>query len=123
MLKPQKISEKNRDFFEMVYQLVRLIPKGRVSSYGAIANYLGRKGGARMVGWAMNAAHGQKEYVPAHRVVNRLGMLSGKHHFPPNLSMQAQLEAENIEVKNDQIQDFDKHFWDPNKELDFEGWF
>lgn len=120
MVKPQKISEKNRDFFEMVYQVVRLIPKGRVTNYGAIANYLGRKGGARMVGWAMNASHAQKEYVPAHRVVNRLGMLSGKHHFPPNTPMQAQLEAENIVVIDDQIQDFDKHFWDPNKELNFE---
>ena len=123
MVKPQKISEKNRDFFEMVYQVVRLVPKGRVTSYGAIANYLGRKGGARMVGWAMNAAHGQKEYVPAHRVVNRLGMLSGKHHFPQSTPMQTQLEAENIVVKDDQIQDFDKHFWGPNKELDFEEGF
>ena len=77
----RKISEKNRDFFELVYQVVRLVPNGRVTSYGAIANYLGAKSGARMVGWAMNAAHFKPD-VPAHRVVNRMGLLSGKHHFP-----------------------------------------
>lgn len=116
----KKISEKNADFFEMVYQVVRLIPEGRVSSYGAIANYLGAKRGARMVGWAMNNSHHQASYVPAHRVVNRLGILSGKHHFPEELNMQKSLEKEGIIVQNDQIQDFERHFWDPAQELDFD---
>lgn len=115
-----KLNEKNKDFFESVYQVVRLIPRGRVTSYGAIANYLGAKSGARMVGWAMNAAHHQKEYVPAHRVVNRLGVLSGRHHFPEEQSMQVQLEAEGIKVDNDQILDFKALFWDPSKELSWD---
>lgn len=113
----RKLSEKNKDFFESVYQVVRLIPKGRVSSYGAIANYLGSKGGARMVGWAMNASH-QKKDVPAHRVVNRNGVLSGKHHFPSDQPMQEQLEAENVVIKDDKIQDFKKLFWDPAIEIE-----
>lgn len=117
MTKTIKLSEKNKDFFEMVYQVVRLIPKGRVSSYGAIAMYLGATRGARMVGWAMNAAHAQIEYVPAHRVVNRLGMLSGKAHFPSDKPMQADLEAEGIPVVNDQVQEFQKIFWDPSLEI------
>lgn len=104
----------------MVYQVVRLIPEGRVTSYGAIANYLGRKGGARMVGWAMNASHNQKEYVPAHRVVNRNGVLSGKHHFPADKPMQLSLEQEGIEVKDHQILGFEQFFWDPQKELDWD---
>ena len=114
------LNDKNKDFFEQVYQVVRLIPKGRVTSYGAIAQYLGRKGGARMVGWAMNASHHQKEYVPAHRVVNRNGLLSGKHHFPAHLSMQQSLEMEGIKVIEDQIDNFKAYFWDPNTELDFD---
>ena len=77
-----KISEKNKDYFDSVFQVVRLIPKGRATSYGAISAYLGTKSGARIVGWAMNASHSQKNYVPAHRVVNRNGMLTGKHHSP-----------------------------------------
>ncbi len=113
-----KLSEKNKDFFEMVYQVVRLIPKGRVSSYGAIANYLGRKSGARMVGWAMNASHTQKEKVPAHRVVNRLGLLSGRAHFNPPEAMQNLLEKEGLSIIDDQIQDFKIHFWDPSLELE-----
>ena len=104
-------------FFEMVYQVVKLIPSGRVSSYGAIANYLGTKGSARMVGWAMNAAHNLIE-VPAHRVVNRNGLLSGKNHFDGHNRMQKLLEGEGIVVKENQIQDFTKHFWDPTKELE-----
>jgi len=120
MAKTLKLSEKNKDFFEMVYQVVRLIPEGRVTSYGAIANYLGRRGGARMVGWAMNASHTQREYVPAHRVVNRNGVLSGKHHFPAEKPMQLSLEQEGIEVKEDQILEFEKFFWDPQQELDWD---
>jgi|SRR5690554_5481798 len=120
MVKPLKLSEKNLDFFEQVYAVVRMIPKGKVTSYGAVANYLGSKRGARMVGWAMNAAHNQEEYVPAHRVVNRNGALTGKHHFPEGAPMQTQLEKEGVEVVDDHIQDFLVHFWDPSKELDFE---
>lgn len=116
-----KISEKNKDYFDSVFQVVRLIPKGRATSYGSISNYLGSKGGARMVGWAMNASHTQKEYVPAHRVVNRIGMLTGKHHFSPPEAMQVALEAEGIEVKNDKIQNFKKINWDPSEELGFES--
>lgn len=113
----KKISEKNRDFFESVYQVVKLIPKGRVTSYGSIANYLGAKSGARMVGWAMNAAHSRPE-IPAHRVVNRSGLLTGKHHFPADRPMQEQLEAEGVQIVEDQVQDFDKRFWDPLKEIE-----
>lgn len=113
----KKISEKNRDFFEQVYQVVKLIPEGRVSSYGAIANYLGAKSGARMVGWAMNASHQRKD-VPAHRVVNRLGMLSGKMHFPSDQPMQEQLEAEGVVILEDQVQEFEALFWDPSIELE-----
>lgn len=112
-----KLSEKNKDFFEMVYQVVRLIPKGRVSSYGAIAKYLGAARGARMVGWAMNASHHQKEYVPAHRVVNRLGILSGKHHFTESNPMEEALVNEGIEVVDDKIQNFAEVFWDPSEEM------
>jgi len=113
----KKLSEKNRDFFEMVYQVVKLIPEGRVSTYGAIANYLGAKSGARMVGWAMNAAHSRPQ-VPAHRVVNRSGLLTGKHHFPADKPMQEQLEAEGVEVTDDQVIDFEKKYWDPTLEIE-----
>jgi len=100
-------------FFEKVYEVVRLIPRGRVTSYGAIAEYLGSKGSARMVGWAMNASLSAKENIPAHRVVNRKGLLSGKHHFGAPTIMQQLLESEGIEVVDDQIIDFDRHFWNP----------
>ena len=103
-------------FFERVYEVVRLIPYGKVTSYGAIAKYLASPGSARMVGWAMNASHGKD--VPAHRVVNRIGLLSGKHHFQGTNLMQQLLESGGIEVIDNQIQEFDKHFWDPVKELD-----
>jgi methylated-DNA-protein-cysteine methyltransferase-like protein len=112
-----KLSEKNKDFFGMVYQVVRLIPEGRVSSYGAIAKYLGSARGARMVGWAMNASHNQKEYVPAHRVVNRLGILSGKNHFSESNPMQDALEAEGVEIIEDKIQNFKDIYWDPSIEI------
>lgn len=110
-------TKSNSDFFEMVYQVVRLIPKGRVTSYGAIAKYLGSAGSSRVVGYAMNAAHSQTKKVPAHRVVNRIGVLTGKHHFADPFEMQALLEKEGIEVKNDQIVDFTKYYWDPAQEL------
>jgi methylated-DNA-protein-cysteine methyltransferase-like protein len=100
-----------------VWELVRQIPKGRVSSYGAIAAALGAKSGARMVGWAMNSSHGQIPPVPAHRVVNRMGQLSGKNHFSSPTQMQELLEKEKIKVINDEIIDFEKLFWDPLKEL------
>ncbi len=105
-------------FFEKVYDVVRLIPSGRVTSYGAIARFLGSGGSARMVGWAMNSSHSQLNEIPAHRVVNRIGMLSGKHHFGNPDFMQKLLENENIKVENDQIVDFDSVFWDPGKELE-----
>ncbi|MGY6522551.1 MAG: MGMT family protein [Mongoliitalea sp.] len=100
------------NYFDLVYQVVKLIPYGRVTSYGAIANYLGLKSGARMVGYAMNASHSEPE-VPAHRVVNRNGLLTGKHHFPTPTLMQELLEAEGVIVRNDQIINFEQHFWDP----------
>jgi len=110
---------KDESFFALVYEVARQIPKGRVTSYGAIAACLGTKLSARMVGWAMNGAHRTKPKVPAHRVVNRIGMLSGKHHFTPPGKMQQLLKKEGIKVKNDQIIDFEKHFWDPLIELGF----
>jgi methylated-DNA-protein-cysteine methyltransferase-like protein len=104
-------------FFNDVYEVVRLIPKGRVTSYGAIASYLGTRGSSRMVGWAMNGSHAQKPKVPAHRVVNRNGLLTGKFHFKTLTQMQELLEKEGVKVKEDKIIDFKKHFWDPNVEL------
>jgi methylated-DNA-protein-cysteine methyltransferase related protein len=104
-------------FFEDVYDVVRQIPKGRVTSYGAIASYLGTKLSARMVGWAMNASSLAKPKVPAQRVVNRNGMLSGKHHFPTPTLMEELLKKEKIAVKDDKVVDFEKLFWDPAVEL------
>jgi methylated-DNA-protein-cysteine methyltransferase-like protein len=101
--------------FEAIYQVVALIPEGRVTSYGAIAGYLGSKGGARLVGWAMNASHTQAN-IPAHRVVNRTGVLTGKNFFGGN-RMQELLEAEGLTIKDDQILNFSSHFWDPSIEL------
>lgn len=105
------------DFFDQVYQVVRLIPEGRVTSYGAIAQYLGSRGSSRMVGYAMNGSHTVQPAVPAHRVVNRQGLLTGKHHFASATAMQDALEKEGIQVKDDQVQDFKNLFWDPNTEL------
>jgi methylated-DNA-protein-cysteine methyltransferase-like protein len=110
--------KKDESFFELVFDVVRQIPKGRVTSYGAIAAALGTRMSARMVGWAMNAAHNIKPKVPAHRVVNRNGLLSGKMHFGYPEHMQELLEKEGIEVVDDQVQDFNKKFWDPARELD-----
>lgn len=104
------------DFFNNVYEIVRLIPRGRVTSYGAIAKYLGTGSSSRMVGWAMNNSHVQEIPVPAHRVVNRNGDLSGKAHFGGN-RMQELLEAEGIQVIDDRVVDFKSIFWDPEKEL------
>jgi methylated-DNA-protein-cysteine methyltransferase related protein len=111
--------KKDESFFELVYEVARQIPKGRVTSYGAIAECLGTKSSARMVGWAMNGAGKIKPKVPAHRVVNRIGMLSGKHHFTPPGNMEKLLKKEGIKVKNDQVQDFEKVFWNPIQELNF----
>lgn len=111
------MAKTENDFFEQVYQVVRLIPKGRVTSYGAIAAYLGAKSSSRVVGYAMNAAGSQKPKVPAHRVLNRNGQLTGKHHFETPFQMQELLEKEKIKVENDAVVDFKKLFWDPMIEL------
>ena len=107
---------KSENFFEKVYEVAKQIPFGRVTSYGAIAKYLGAARSARMVGWAMNASHNNQE-IPAHRVVNRKGLLTGKHHFDGTNLMQQLLESEGIQVVENQIQNFDGIFWDPFKEL------
>lgn len=107
----------NLSFFEQVYEVARLIPKGRFTTYGAIGAYLGSKGSARMVGWAMNGSHHSSEPIPAHRVVNRKGVLTGKHHFGDPALMKKLLENEGIKVENDQIVEFEKYFWDPAKEM------
>jgi methylated-DNA-protein-cysteine methyltransferase-like protein len=109
--------KKDESFFELVYEIVRQIPKGRVTSYGAIAVCLGTKLSARMVGWAMHGAHSLKPKVPAHRVVNRNGMLSGKHHFETPTKMEELLKKEGINVKDDTIVNFKKVFWDPASEM------
>jgi methylated-DNA-protein-cysteine methyltransferase-like protein len=114
---PESFDPDQVSFFEKVYQVVRLIPKGRITSYGAIASYLGATRSARMVGWAMNNAHHLKPKVPAHRVVNRNGLLTGKNHFGSPDAMKNLLERENISVIDDKIKDFKKHFWDPAVEL------
>lgn len=110
------INDKHKDFFESVFEIVKLIPEGRVTSYGAIAKYLGSAKSSRMVGWAMNASH-KIPGIPAHRVVNRNGLLSGKMHFETPDAMESRLKAEGIQVLNDQIQNFQKIYWDPMVEL------
>lgn len=112
-----KVSEQTKDFFVQVYQVTRLIPRGRVTSYGAIAKYLGSAKSSRMVGWAMNASHRHPD-VPAHRVVNRLGMLTGKHHFSDPFQMQDLLQEEGVQVVDDKVLEFSTLFWDPIKELE-----
>lgn len=107
------------DFYTNVFDVVRLIPKGRVTSYGAIARYLGAAKSSRVVGWAMNQSHTLVDSVPAHRVVNRLGMLSGKMHFETPDTMQERLEGEGLIIKKDIIQNWKIVFWDPNEELDY----
>ncbi|MES2628077.1 MAG: MGMT family protein [Bacteroidota bacterium] len=113
-----KISEKNRDFFDAVFQVARLIPRGRVTSYGAIGAYLGAKRSARMVGWAMHVAGSANPAVPAHRVVNSQGLLTGKVHFESPTHMEELLRMEGVEVKNDKVTDFKKLFWNPVTELE-----
>lgn len=100
-------------FFEKVYEVAAQIPYGKVTSYGAIAKFLGAARSARMVGWAMNACHTTQTHIPAHRVVNRVGLLSGKGHFPSPTAMEEILESEGVKVKDNQVQNFEKHFWDP----------
>ena len=107
-----KLKSNNDNFFERVYEIVRQIPEGKVTSYGAIAKAIGAARSARMVGWAMNVSHNLED-VPAHRVVNRIGILSGKHHFEGTNLMQQLLENEGIQVVDNQIIDFEKHFWEP----------
>lgn len=114
------VSQKYDSFFDAVYDVVLLIPEGRVTSYGAIASYLGLAGSARMVGWAMNQAFSHPEKIPAHRVVNRNGLLTGKHHFPGENEMEKRLSEEGIAVENNQIIGFKEIFWDPNIELKLE---
>ena len=120
MTKKSKQSENSKldSFFEQVYAVARLIPKGRITSYGAIAKYLGTARSSRMVGWAMNGSFHIRPKVPAHRVVNRNGMLSGKLQFDTPYQMQELLEKEKIKIKNDKVVDFNKVYWDPNIELE-----
>jgi methylated-DNA-protein-cysteine methyltransferase related protein len=108
---------KKGDFFERVYEVTSLIPFGRVTSYGAIARFLGTGRSARMVGWALNMSHNKPEFIPAHRVVNRNGLLSGKYHFGNSTTMQQLLENEGIVVEDDKVMDFRNKFWDPASEL------
>ena len=120
---PPAAPPEERNFFHDVHQVTRLVPPGRVTSYGAIARYLGSGRGARTVGYALMAANldaatlGRDAPVPAHRVVNRLGQLSGRHHFPTPTAMQERLEAEGVRVEDDQVVEFNKLFWDPAQEL------
>lgn len=115
--KPSGVSDDS--FFSRVYEVVKMIPYGKVTSYGAIAGYLGIRGSARMVGWAMNASHHALVQIPAHRVVNRNGLLTGKMHFGGPEIMRQLLESEGIRVEGDKIIDFEKHFWNPGRELDY----
>lgn len=115
-MKNGKDSDKGH-FYDKIYDVVRKIPHGRVTSYGLIARHLGSPQASRMVGYAMNNAHNQEDYVPAHRVVNRNGVLTGKHHFHGEHVMQDLLQSEGIMVENDKIIDFETHLWDPGKEL------
>ncbi|MEY4288284.1 MAG: hypothetical protein RLZZ30_372 [Bacteroidota bacterium] len=112
----ENLNAKNKDFFGLVFEVVKLVPSGRVTSYGAIANYLGATRAARMVGWAMNASH-HLPGIPAHRVVNRNGLLSGKMHFAHPTAMQEALEQEGVIIQDDQIVNFREIFWDPSQEL------
>jgi methylated-DNA-protein-cysteine methyltransferase-like protein len=114
---PPAKQKPNSDFFERVYDVTRKIPYGRVTSYGAIARFLGSGRSARMVGWALNGSHSKPEFIPAHRVVNRNGLLSGKHHFGNSTTMQQLLENEGIIIEDDCIINFAEKYWDPLKEL------
>jgi methylated-DNA-protein-cysteine methyltransferase-like protein len=107
----------DNDFFSKVYEVTICIPYGRITSYGAIARFLGSARSARMVGWALNVSHCNREFIPAHRVVNRNGLLTGKHHFGNSTTMEQLLENEGIIIENDRIINFKEKFWDPSKEL------
>jgi len=108
---------KNEGFFNRVYDVTRMVPYGRITSYGAIARYLGTAGSARMVGWALNSSHTVTDFIPAHRVVNHIGMLTGKYHFGNSSTMQQLLENEGFIIENDRVIDFTEKFWDPMIEL------
>jgi methylated-DNA-protein-cysteine methyltransferase-like protein len=112
-----KYSDTTTSFFHDVYEVVKLIPEGRVTSYGAIASFLGSGGSSRMVGWAMNACHSHTDYIPAHRVVNRNGLLTGRLHFETPETMQLLLEREGIVINNNAVVNFERLFWDPACEL------
>jgi methylated-DNA-protein-cysteine methyltransferase-like protein len=114
---PRLKQKVNDDFFSKVYEVTKCIPFGRITSYGAIASYLGSGRSARMVGWALNVSHSNREFIPAHRVVNRNGLLTGKHHFGNSSTMEQLLENEGIIIENDRIINFKEKFWDPSKEL------
>jgi methylated-DNA-protein-cysteine methyltransferase related protein len=114
---PCKKPERTSDFFTNVYEVTKLIPYGRITSYGAIARYLGSGRSARMVGWALNVCHSNNEFIPAHRVVNRKGLLTGKHHFGNSSTMAQLLENEGIIIEDDKIINFNEKFWDPLTEL------
>ena len=107
----------DKGFFQRVYDVTRMVPYGRVTTYGAIASYLGSPGAARMVGWAMNQSHSSPEYVPAHRVVNRVGLLTGKHHFDGTSLMQEMLENEGAIIEENHIMNMEEMLWDPVEEL------
>ena len=109
--------QENNDFFSRVYDVTKCIPYGRITSYGAIARYLGSGRSARMVGWALNVSHINRDFIPAHRVVNHKGLLTGKHHFGNSTTMAQLLENEGIIIENDKIMNFDEKFWDPSTEL------
>lgn len=117
MIKRSSARVSDEGFFSRVYEVTRMIPSGRITSYGAIARYLGSAGSARMVGWALNSSHTVPGYVPAHRVVNRSGLLTGKRHFGNSSTMQQLLENEGFRVISDQVVDFHEKFWDPSVEL------
>lgn len=110
-------TQNNNDFFERVYEITRMIPYGRVTSYGAIARFLGSGRSARMVGWALNVCHSNPVFIPAHRVVNRNGLLTGKYHFGNSGTMQQLLENEGIIIEDDKILNFRERFWDPSLEI------
>jgi methylated-DNA-protein-cysteine methyltransferase-like protein len=114
---PRLKQKVHNDFFSKVYEVTKRIPFGRITSFGAIARYLGSGRSARMVGWALNVSHSNLEFIPAHRVVNRNGLLTGKHHFGNSSTMEQLLENEGIVIENDRIINFKEKFWDPSKEL------
>lgn len=118
MKRRSSVPERDSDgFFSRVYEVTKLIPYGRITSYGAIARYLGSGGSARMVGWALNSSHHGQDFIPAHRVVNRNGLLTGKHHFGTSSTMQQLLENEGFTVEDDRVMEFRQRFWDPSTEL------